>query len=122
MPKTSVIFFRDSDGAVPLLDWLQTLNRRARAKCIARVRRLAAYGHELRRPEADYLRDGIYELRVGLQGLNYRLLYFFHGRTAAVVSHGLVKRRVVPDHEIDLALRRKRQFEAEPEHHSFQED
>ena len=41
------------------------------------------------------LRDGIYELRIGLQGLNYRILYFFHGKEAAVVSHGLIKERRV---------------------------
>lgn len=43
-------------------------------------------GHELRRPEADFLRDGIYELRVSLQGQQYRMLYFFHGKVVAVVS------------------------------------
>ena len=41
-------------------------------------------GHELRRPEADLLRDNIYELRIGLQGINYRILYFFHGKQAAL--------------------------------------
>ncbi|HTS78080.1 MAG TPA: type II toxin-antitoxin system RelE/ParE family toxin [Bryobacteraceae bacterium] len=53
-------------------------------------------GHELRRPESDFLRDGIYELRVSLGGVHHRILYFFHGATAAVVSHGLEKERVVP--------------------------
>ena len=58
--------------------------------------RLEDLGHEIRRPEADLLRDGIYELRIGLQGINYRVLYFFHGKEAAVVSHGLTKERRVP--------------------------
>jgi hypothetical protein len=65
-------------------------------------------GHELRRPEADFLRDGIYELRVSLGGVHHRILYFFHGATAAVVSHGLVKERVVPSKEIDHAVERSR--------------
>lgn len=65
------------------------------------IERLQNLGHELRRPEADYLRDGIYELRVGLRGMNYRMLYFFHGRTAAVLGHGLVKEREVPPREIE---------------------
>ena len=30
----------------------------------------------------------MYELRVRLQRINYRLLYFFHANTAAVVCHG----------------------------------
>ena len=52
-------------------------------------------GHELRRPEADLLRDGIYELRVSLQGVHHRILYFFQGTITAVVSHGLAKERAV---------------------------
>ena len=54
-------------------------------------------GHELRRPEADFLRDGIYELRVSRRGVHRRILYFFHGKFAAVVSHGLVKERFEAD-------------------------
>ena len=52
--------------------------------------------------------------------MNYRTLYFFHGRERAVVSHGFVKQRAdVPAFEIELALRRKRGFEQRPEQHSF---
>ena len=86
-----------------------------------RIERLEELGHELRRPEADLLRNGIYELRVGLQHVNYRMLYFFHGRTAAVVSHGLVKEAVVPNQEIEKALERKRKFEKNPKAHTYEE-
>ena len=114
MPRVEVVFYRDVDGSVPMRDWLDGIPRKGQAKCLARLKRLEESGHELRRPEADYLRDGIYELRVGLQGVNYRMLYFFHGRTAAVVSHGLVKERVVPTGEIDLAVERRLRFERDP--------
>ena len=80
-----------------------------------RVERLAELGHELRRPEADFLRDGIYELRAKHGGVNYRMLYFFHGRVAAVVSHGFAKQRAkVPEREIKPAIKRKERFEAAP--------
>ena len=90
-------------------------------KCRVRIERLRDLGHELRRPEADYLRDGIYELRVGLQGMNYRMLYFFYGRVAAVLAHGLVKEREVPSRDIEEAIRRKRTFELNPERHTYKE-
>ena len=121
MPATRVLLYREEDGTVPLLDWLDTLTSRAVAKCRVRLERLAELGHELRRPEADLLRDGIYELRVGLQGRNYRLLYFFHGKAVAVVSHGLTKERAVPPNEIDRAVERKRKFEAAPARHTHEE-
>jgi phage-related protein len=122
MPRTNVVFYQDDDGAVPMLDWLDTLPGKALAKCRVRIERLAELGHELRRPEADFLRDGIYELRVGLRGQNYRMLYFFHGRTAAIVSHGLVKEQAVPPKEIDQAIEHKRRFERNPEKHTYRDE
>ena len=118
MPRTPVLLFRDSDGSVPVLDWLGEIPLKAAAKCRVRLGRLAELGHELRRPEADLLRDGIYELRASHQGVHYRLLYFFHGGVAAVVSHGITKQDVVPPREIDLAVRRKAAFVRDPAGHT----
>jgi hypothetical protein len=42
------------------------------------------------------------------------MLYFFHGRTAAIVSHGLVKERTVPPGDIDLAVQRNKRFAKAP--------
>ena len=120
MPKTGVVLFREDDGSIPLVEWLEAIPEKAQAKCIGALRRLEILGHELRRPEADYLRDEIYELRVGLQGVNYRMLYFFHGRTAIVVSHGLIKERVVPPKEIDRAVKRRERYLANPDAHTFE--
>jgi len=64
MPLTKVVLYREDDGSVPLLDWLDGLQPKVIAKCRVRIERLRELGHELRRPEAYYLRDGIYELRV----------------------------------------------------------
>jgi hypothetical protein len=78
-------------------------------------------GHELRRPESDFLRDGIYELRVRLGRKNSRMLYFFHKNIAAVVSHGLVKEQRVPPEEIDRAIAAKRRFGEDPGRHTHRE-
>ena len=120
MPETEVVLFAEDDGSSPLVAWLDDLPPKVQDKCIVRIERLAELGHELRRPDADFLRDGVYELRVGFMGTNYRMLYFFHERRA-VVSHGLVKEREVPDKEIDRALERRRRFELDPERHTYRE-
>jgi len=114
LPPTQVIFFRDEQGRIPLLDWLDSLPDKARLKCLARLQRLEALGHELRRPEADYLRDGVYELRASYQGVHHRMLYFFHKTDAIVVSHGLQKEREVPATEINRAIERKRNMSVRP--------
>lgn len=121
MPRVEVVIYCEADGTVPLLGWLDAIDPKARLKCLERIERLAELGHELRRPEADLLRDGIYELRVGLRGINYRMLYFFHGRVAAVLSHGLTKERAVPAREIDEAMKRKARFEGDPRRHTHRE-
>ena len=120
MPRARVVFYREEDGAVPVLDWLDALPDKVKAKCLVRIERLKEQGHELRRPEADYLRDGMYELRVGYRGVNYRMLYFFHGTTTAVVSQGLVKERIIPPIEIRKALERKKKFERDPRRHTLE--
>lgn len=117
MPLTDVVLFRDEDGSVPLLDWFELLPKKVVIKCRSKLARLKAMGHELRRPEADLLRDGIYELRVGYQGVHYRILYFFHGNIAAVVSHGLTKEREVRPIEIERAIRRRLVYLSDPQRH-----
>jgi len=121
MPKTPVVFYQEDAATVPVLDWLDRLPAKAQDKCRVRIERLRDLGHELRRPEADFLRDGIYELRVRLGTTNYRMLYFFHGRIAAVLAHGLVKESEVPRRAIDIAVRRKAKFELDPARHTFKE-
>jgi phage-related protein len=122
MPKTTIVFFAEDDGTAPFLEWFGELPSKAQDKCRVRLERLAELGHELRRPEADLLRDGIHELRVGLRGLNYRMLYFFHGREMVVVSHGIIKEQLVPPREIALAVRRMVLFKSCPGKHTYQED
>jgi hypothetical protein len=122
VPPIHLVLFRETDGSVPLQDWLDDLPAKVVVKCIARLERLAVLGYELRRPEADLLRDGIYELRIGFQGIHYRILYFFHGQAAAVVSHGVVKERAVPAMEIDHAVRRRSMYFANPPRHTAELD
>lgn len=121
MPRTKVVFYKGKDDRVPVLEWLDQLPAKAQLKCLAKLERLKQEGHELRRPEADLLRDKIYELRASLQGVHYRILYFFHGNIAAVVSHGIVKEDRVPPVEIAHAIERRKNFELNPKAHTFEE-
>jgi len=124
VPQTDVRFYCEAGDTAPVLDWLDQVgrrNQRALDKCRAAIERLATKGHELRRPEADILRDGIYELRIRVGRVNYRILYFFHGRAAAVLSHGLVKEKVVPKADIDRAVARKKRYTADPKIHTYRE-
>jgi hypothetical protein len=119
MPKTKVVFFAQ-EGSAPLLEWLDEQSVKVQDKCLVRIERLAELGYELRRPEADFLRDGIYELRVRYQRVNYRMLYFFDEGTA-VVSHGLTKEDEVPEPEIERAIRNMKEYQGSPMEHTYEE-
>lgn len=125
MPRTEVVFYRDDDGSAPVLDALRRFLREGQrkefAKCQVRITRLTACGHELRRPEADYLRDGVWELRITHRRVHHRILYFFAGERRAVLSHLIIKEASVPDSEIANACLHRALFLADPERHTFHE-
>jgi hypothetical protein len=75
MPATEVVLFRESDGSVPLMEWLDKLPSKAQRKCTKYIDWLEDLGCEMRRPHADYLRDGVYELRPSFAGQQFRILY-----------------------------------------------
>ncbi len=108
-----------------MVDWLAELmltNQRAWANCRAKIELLAELGHELRRPAADFLRDGIYELRAKQGHVQYRILYFFHGRNVAILAHSLTKEEQVPNIDIGRALARKKLFEMNPKAHTHESE
>jgi phage-related protein len=113
MPLTEVVFYCE-DGKAPVREWLKTLPVKAQLKCLAYLSQLENRGHELRRPIADLLRDGIYELRPSCPGVHYRILYFFAGKDIVVLSHGLIKETTVPAADIERAIGRRKKYLANP--------
>jgi phage-related protein len=117
MPPTEVQAFRDQNGEIPVQEWLDEIEQRepkAYQKCLARILDLSNKGYEMRRPQADLLRQGIYELRATFSGTHYRMLYFFFGKSCIAVSHGITKEDRVPAKEIDLAIARMKLVKADP--------
>jgi hypothetical protein len=122
MPETLVVMFQAAKSDVPVRDWLRELqhtNSKAHVKALEAIGRLEQFGHELRRPHADLLRDHIHELRFKLGHVNYRILYFFHGRIAAVLSSGLTKETAIPPVELARAMERRRKFLENPAAHTY---
>ncbi len=121
-----VVFFKDTDGSVPVMDWLDEVvarrDLRIAAKCRVRIELLQDQGEKLRRPYADYLQDGIYELRIAFGTVNYRILYFFSGSEAVIVlAHGLTKEAEIPPRDIQIAVKRRELFEGDPKRYTYHE-
>lgn len=56
-----------------------------------------------------------------MRHVNYRILYFFHSRVAAILAHGLTKEERVPNAAIETALARKQRYQQAPKLHTFEE-
>ncbi len=123
MPSVRLVIFQNCDGSAPFLVWFLGLERKTQVKCKVRLDFLAREGFNLRRPVADFLRDGVYELRLKSRGMNYRVLYFFHGRETVVISHGFSKQGdKVPPREIKRAINNMMAFTRDPAKHSFEQE
>jgi len=118
MPRTNIVIYKGEDGAVPLIEWLKSQTPKVQDKCIALVELLASKGHELRRPYADYLDGGIYELRPTVKHVQYRILYCFVGRNIVLLTNGLVKTKKIPARQIHKAIEYRDKFVENPQRHS----
>ena len=76
-----VVWYEAGDGACPIAEFLDGLTQDERAKALAAIDLLEEEGPNLRRPHADFLKNGIYELRIRVSKVRYRVLYFFCNRT-----------------------------------------
>ena len=119
MPQTEIIIYQESDGKVPIIEWLDTIPDKAKDKCIARIEMLQEKGYELRRPICDYLDKGIYELRSKYENVHYRILYAFAGKNIVLLSHSCTKVKEVPKKEIKRAVSNLGEYKKEPKAHTF---
>lgn len=98
------------------------MNLKVKAKCLVAIARLADEGHRARRPLVDYLDEDIWELRIALSGNQYRILYFFYGKKAIVLTGGFLKKvNKVPLKEIRKAIECKEKYENNPVLHTYVE-
>jgi phage-related protein len=106
----SVVFFRSATGNEPVREWLKSLPADERKQIGADI--LAAqYGWPLGLPLVDFLGDGLWEVRSRLATRIARTLFFVNNETI-ILLHGFTKKtRATPARELDLAHKRKRDYE-----------
>lgn len=119
MSTFQLLFFKEDNGQVPAEQFLDDLPQFVKEKFVVRMHELRLLGNELRRPKCDFLKEGIYELRVRYIKTQYRLLYFFQEPLRVVVSHGCIKEWRVPPVEIERAVSRQIRFQQDPVRHTY---
>ncbi len=105
-----VIFYATEKGECPTDDFLDTLQRKVRAKVEKWIEQLERHGPDLPRPYADVVHGKIRELRISFGPNKYRLLYFFYGKKI-MTTHGFMKKTpALPVQEIERAERAMHDF------------
>ena len=106
-----VIFYKDSNGKVPVQDFLESLDKKMRSKVLLEMKYLQQFGHTLREPHSKSLNDGIFELRAQMGGNISRVLYFFFVGDKAIITNGFVKKtQKTPAEEIEFSKKCKQEY------------
>ena len=87
----SIDFFREEDGTLPVLQWLNGLPEGIRGKVIARIDLLKKGGPTLDFPYTSQIEGKLREARLRMGKTRYRVLYFFDETRTAILLHGFTK-------------------------------
>lgn len=111
MPQFEIDMFHQENGDCPVKDFLDSLDKKMRAKLLKELETLEEYGSALREPYSKALDDGIFELRTK-QGTNItRVLYFFFVGKRIILTNGFVKKTdKTPQREIRLAKQYRSEY------------
>jgi len=102
-----IFFYEDHRGKSPVLDFMNALSARDRAKVNNVLRLLEEFGMDLGMPHARRIKGRLWELRPG----DNRLFYFLQVERKFIILHGYRKHSMkAPEKEIATALRRMQEF------------
>lgn len=99
--------FAQVNGKVPMIEFLDGLSIRERAKVFAYVEKLVELKNAGIKPKENlskHLEDGIFELRVSFENRISRSFYFYESEKQIIFTHGFVKKsQKTPKSEIAKA-------------------
>ena len=111
MKKYEVIFYEKQNGECPVEDFLNSLDKKMRAKLSGLLTILQEHGNLLREPYSKPLGDGIFELRGQVGNDISRILYFFYFEGKIIVTNGFIKKtQKTPKNEIEKAKQYRKEF------------
>ena len=100
-------FYEDHRGKSPVIDFINDLSPKDRARINNVLRLLEEFGTDLGMPHARRIEGRLWELRPG----DNRLFYFLYTGQKFVILHGFRKQSMkTPEKEIATALRRMKEI------------
>ena len=99
--------FAEVNGKVPMIEFLDSLSDKERAKIFAYIEKLVELKNSRMQPKENlskHLEDGIFELRVSFENRILRSFYFYEAEKQIIFTHGFVKKeQKTPNNEIETA-------------------
>lgn len=109
--KLEIRFFKTSNGSEPVRKWLKELSEEEK-KIIGADLKVVAFNWPIGMPLVKSLGEGLWEVRSNLPGSKIGRTMFFMHKKNIILLHGFIKKtQKTPTREINLARKRKRQFE-----------
>lgn len=102
--KWETIPYIKTNKEVPVIEFLDSLTPKQKAKVLRSIELLEEFGLDLKWPHKDHLGDGIYELRIQLSSNIFRVTLFHFQDDKIVLLHGFQKKtQKTPPREIEKA-------------------
>lgn len=112
-----VELYSTADGKEVVMEFLQSLPPKHRAKVFHEIDLLEEFGTELKEPYVKHINGEIWELRVKFSSDISRIFYFAWERDTFVLLHGFLKKtQKTPPREIEIAKNRAEDYKYR---HSF---
>lgn len=112
MVSWTIDFYETEDGHICVKEFLDEIeDAKLKAKVLKDVGLLKQFGTQLKKPHADYLKDGIWELRTQQSNNIARILYFTVSGQKIILLHGFVKKtQKTPPAELNKAINNKKDY------------
>ena len=115
VPPKQVVLFAAKDGSCPLLGCVDEFPPRAQQKLLAQIHLLHRFGDGKDLANAD---SEIRLLQILCNGNTYHLSYFLQD-SCAVLLHAWICGSDPESEQLSLAVDRRRQFEMNPDVHTY---
>ena len=103
-------FYCTESGTEPVREWLKKLSRDDK-KTIGEDIKTVQFGWPLGMPLVDSLGEKLWEVRTRLEnGRIARIMFFMDSKTMVLVNGFIKKTQKTPKKELEIALKRKRQY------------
>ena len=112
-----VEFYQFPSGEKSVADFLNSLDKKMRAKALHSIAVLEEFGNALRELHSKPMGDGLFELRIKFASDISRIFYFFVVDNKIILTNGFVKKTMkTPKAELDLARKYKADYERRHSH------